>query len=80
MKNALQIGENAGKVWQNLQKTGDLTVKELAKKLSLNTDEVNMALGWLARENKLKLSEKNNETCVGLTDMEKIAAKHTLSV
>ncbi|MBI5359616.1 MAG: winged helix-turn-helix domain-containing protein [Planctomycetes bacterium] len=80
MKNASQIGENAGKVWQNLEKTGDLTVKELARKLKLDSDDVSMALGWLARENKLKLSEKNNDICVGLTDTEKMSSKHALNM
>ncbi|MBI4835020.1 MAG: winged helix-turn-helix domain-containing protein [Planctomycetes bacterium] len=68
-----QVGENAGKIWYNLGKNGEVSTKELAREVNMNPDEINLALGWLARENKLKLSEKNRNIYVGLTDAEKRA-------
>ena len=59
------IGENAGKIWAALQ-GGALTTKELAKATKLKVAELNMALGWLARENKLAFEVNDNETIVSL--------------
>jgi hypothetical protein len=47
-----QIGENAGLIWNALQ-GGALTMKALKKATKLKNDDLNLALGWLAREGKL---------------------------
>ena len=52
----VKIGENAGLVWQALQE-GALSAKALKKATKLKADELHLALGWLARENKLAFSE-----------------------
>lgn len=59
------IGENAGKIWSALQ-GGALTTKELAKVTKLKVAELNLALGWLARENKVAFEVKDNETIISL--------------
>jgi hypothetical protein len=49
-----KIGTNAGKVWKVMDIWGDVdfhTIKRLAK---LEEKEVYSALGWLAREDKIK--------------------------
>ncbi len=51
------IGTNAGLVWNALNEKGKLTIKELVKATKLNTEKVNMALGWLSRENKVFFEE-----------------------
>ena len=38
-------------------KADKLTIKELVKATKLNTEKVNMALGWLSRENKVFFEE-----------------------
>ena len=47
-----KIGENAGLIWNALQ-GGDLTFKALKKATKLKNDDLNLALGWLAREGKV---------------------------
>jgi len=58
-----QIGSNAGKIWNRLEK-GELTNTKLSKiKKDCQLAEVDffLALGWLAREDKIKFidEEKN---------------------
>jgi len=47
------FGQNAGKVWQALNKLGTATPLMLRNETKLSTEEVYGALGWLAREGKL---------------------------
>ena len=47
-----KIGENAGLIWNALH-GGALTLKALKKATKLKNDDLNLALGWLAREGKV---------------------------
>ena len=47
-----KIGENAGLIWNALQ-GGALTLKALKKATKLKNDDLNLSLGWLAREGKV---------------------------
>ena len=51
-----RIGLNAGKVWRILNEKGELSMFELCRELGLTFEEVAVAIGWLARENKISLS------------------------
>ena len=51
-----KIGENAGLIWSALQ-GGALTAKALKKATKLKEADLNLALGWLAREGKLSFQE-----------------------
>lgn len=59
-----QIGTNAGKIWQFLDHNGEKTIPEIKKALSMKSPEVQMALGWLARENKIFFYEEANKIWV----------------
>ena len=59
-----QIGENAGLIWNALQ-GGALTTKALKKATKLKEADLNMALGWLAREGKVTF-EVADEVTVAL--------------
>ncbi|MEM4258359.1 MAG: winged helix-turn-helix domain-containing protein [Candidatus Thermoplasmatota archaeon] len=66
------IGENAGKIWRQLFVDGPLEEPILLEKSGLKQDELDCAIGWLARENKiarhdatLNLSETNLTSKVG---------------
>jgi hypothetical protein len=48
-----QIGNNAGKVWHFLDKNRESTFFEIKTALSIQSADLWMALGWLARENKI---------------------------
>lgn len=49
-----RIGTNAGLVWKALE-NGEASLKAVKKTTKLNEKDLNMALGWLAREGKIEL-------------------------
>lgn len=63
--NVEMIGTNAGKIWNALQ-NGALSSKALKKATKLKEAELNLALGWLAREGKLTLTDLEDETIIAL--------------
>ncbi len=60
-----KIGENAGLIWNALQ-GGALTTKALKKATKLKEADLNLALGWLAREDKLNFEENEADTVIAL--------------
>jgi winged helix-turn-helix protein DUF2582 len=61
-----QIGETAGVIWKALSKNGPLSVTKLAEKADVNRDLFMQALGWLAREDKIDISESKRGRIVSL--------------
>ncbi|MBU5689767.1 MAG: winged helix-turn-helix domain-containing protein [Candidatus Aenigmatarchaeota archaeon] len=57
------FGVNAGKVWQLLDKNRNnpLTMQEIMKMGKLTRDDVMSGLGWLGREGKIEVLEKNGK-------------------
>lgn len=53
------FGVNAGKVWGTLNSGGSMNVLEISKKAKMKTTDVIAGLGWLAREGKVAVEEKN---------------------
>lgn len=49
-----EFGFNAGRVWKALDMNGPLTEIQLMEETSLRENEVFAAVGWLARENKIR--------------------------
>lgn len=54
-----KIGLNAGLVF-NILVDGALDVKALKKSSKLTEKDLNLALGWLARESKVSFTETEN--------------------
>ncbi len=54
-----EIGTNAGRIWQALKETREITLQEIAEKLQLSTEDTALALGWLARENNIFIQKKD---------------------
>lgn len=65
-----RIGLNAWKVWRILNEKGELSMFELCRELGLTFEEVAVAIGWLARENKISFREKDNMLFVKIDDVE----------
>lgn len=64
-----KFGQNAGKIWNNLNKYGVLTESTLKKNTRLTDKEFYAAVGWLARENKIsKTGAKYQLSETNLTD------------
>jgi|GEM_PF-1415716 len=52
------IGLHAGKIWHQLERDlTDTRIPKLAKDCRLKRADFYLALGWLARENKIKIIE-----------------------
>jgi len=54
-------GKNAGVVWRTLNEKGKLGLRDISKFSKLSMLEVNGAIGWLARENKVKMVENGTK-------------------
>ncbi|MBI1747636.1 MAG: winged helix-turn-helix domain-containing protein [Acidobacteria bacterium] len=61
----VQVGFAAGKVWQALQR-GALNLTELQEQLEESETIILMAIGWLARENKLVIAKRDRTYEMGL--------------
>jgi hypothetical protein len=60
------IGEMAGVVWSTLSKNGPMTIAKLVKAIGEPRDNVMQALGWLAREGKIDITEESRSRVVSL--------------
>ncbi|MCK5679183.1 winged helix-turn-helix domain-containing protein [bacterium] len=54
------IGVDAGRIWNELELHGELTTAVLKKSLGMAPFDLNVAIGWLAREDKVLLKRKGN--------------------
>ena len=61
-----QVGETAGEVWRLLASAGPLSAAQLKKKLNPKGELLSMALGWLAREDKIELLNDKKSLVVQL--------------
>lgn len=50
-----EIGGAAGKVWQFLDSNGPSSVNKIATETGLNKNDIQRAIGWLAKEDKLDM-------------------------
>jgi hypothetical protein len=60
------IGKMAGMIWQTLEQKGDCTPKVLQTQLKAKSDQVFMALGWLAREGKVTFNQTKSSFKVSI--------------
>ncbi len=60
------IGETAGRVWQILDKDGPLSITTLQRRADVPSRLLYMALGWLAREDKVEVTAEGRNYLVRL--------------
>lgn len=65
-----KIGETAGQIWRMLQKKEEVAVSQFPKLLNEKAVWVNQALGWLAREDKIRYRREGNKTLISLAESE----------
>lgn len=61
-----QIGETAGVVWHLLSDKGSLSMAKLVKETGCPRDLVMLALGWLAREDKIGIDVDSRSPTISL--------------
>jgi len=52
------IGDAAGKVWEYLDKNGPSSVTKIATDAEISKNDMQRAIGWLAKEDKLEVEVK----------------------
>jgi len=60
------IGDAAGKVWQYLEAQGSRSVSQIQRDTRLSQSLTYLALGWLAREGKVRFAQERRALLVGL--------------
>ncbi|MCD2450898.1 winged helix-turn-helix domain-containing protein [Methylicorpusculum oleiharenae] len=53
------IGQTAGKVWKFLEDNGTATVNKITNETGLSKNDIQRAIGWLAREEKIIIEMVN---------------------
>ncbi|MBI4585363.1 MAG: winged helix-turn-helix domain-containing protein [Planctomycetes bacterium] len=73
--NEESIGKAAGTVWKFLRENGaqGVSLSALKKVQGLKADDVMTAIGWLAREGKLRFNNSPNKVTVALVESEREA-------
>lgn len=59
-----KIGTDAGKIWQILSEIGKVKIVDLKKISKMDIKDIYLALGWLARENKIQFFESEKELAI----------------
>lgn len=60
------IGELAGKIWHALVERGSLSIRKIGEITSSKESYIFLALGWLAREEKIIFRDRHNVLYVDL--------------
>ncbi len=61
-----KIGEDAGKVWRILERSGESGLPGLKDQANFSDQELFLALGWLAREGKVRFFKVRNQVLLAL--------------
>lgn len=64
MKN--DVGSDAGRIWHLLSEKGNLSIRKIGEMTNCKESLIFLALGWLARENKVRFLDKNGDLYVEL--------------
>lgn len=64
--NNQELGKNAGLVWQILDNKGEMQINALWDLTELSIVDFYLALGWLARENKVLFYKRGSQKWICL--------------
>lgn len=60
------IGETAGKIWKYLDKNGATSVSKITTETGINKNDIQRAIGWLSKEDKLSIEIKGRAETLSL--------------
>lgn len=60
------IGNSAGTIWEFLNNNGPTSVSKVSTETGINKNEVQRAIGWLAREEKILIEQKGRTETISL--------------
>ncbi len=70
-----EIGSTAGMIWRTLDAKGELSLAQLKKEVNGKTPIFGWAIGWLAREDKIVITQEKRSFCIRLTEARARAAR-----
>lgn len=60
------IGETAGKIWKYLDKNGATSVSKITAETGIHKNDIQRAIGWLSKEDKLSIEMKGRAETLSL--------------
>ncbi len=60
------IGTAAGKVWKFLETNESASVNKIANETGISKNDIQRAIGWLAREEKISIEQKGRTETISL--------------
>ncbi|MBF6648599.1 MULTISPECIES: winged helix-turn-helix domain-containing protein [unclassified Methylobacter] len=60
------IGEAAGKIWRYLEENGPASVSKVTSETGISKNDIQRAIGWLAKEDKLSIEMKGRAETLSL--------------
>ncbi|MEF3074654.1 winged helix-turn-helix domain-containing protein [Methylobacter sp. Wu1] len=60
------IGEAAGKIWRYLDENGPASVTKVTSETGISKNDIQRAIGWLAKEDKLSIEMKGRAETLSL--------------
>jgi Winged helix-turn-helix domain (DUF2582) len=66
MNTITELGAAAGKIWHYLEKNGSSSVTKITTETGLGKNDVQRAIGWLAKEDKLTIELKGRVETLSL--------------
>lgn len=60
------IGEAAGKIWRYLDENGPTSVSKVSAETGIRKNDIQRAIGWLAKEDKLSIEAKGRAETLSL--------------
>jgi hypothetical protein len=70
-----KIGSAAGKIWHTLDAKGGLSLAQLKREVNWKTPIFDWSIGWLAREDKVVITQGKRSFCIRLTEARARAAR-----
>ena len=70
-----EIGSAAGMIWHTLEAKGELSLAQLKKEVNGKAPIFDWAIGWLAREDKVVITQVKPSFCIRLTEASARAAR-----
>lgn len=67
------ISENADRIWKVLVRIEEISLRELSERLQLRQEDVAIAIGWLAREDKVIIQRIGDDIILFNCEMYKFA-------
>lgn len=61
-----EIGQMAGAIWHALNTCGELSLAQLKKEVGAKSPLFDLAIGWLAREDKIVITAKKRSFTIRL--------------